>query len=99
MNQQNPTGKILIWSELFIFFVPRSHKIFFLSINILTTFLSAACPVRHSFDGGDSLNSATIHGHSDGCFGHDRLIHLNYIFKKKDVEWSYQQTDFILLEL
>ena len=48
-------------------------------MNNLTTSLSAACPVRHSFNGGDGFNNTTICRHSDGRFCHNRLVNLNHV--------------------
>lgn len=70
-------GKKLNWPIQIhnLFGIFRREKIY---DNILTT-LPAACPVRHSFNGGDGLDSTSIHRHSDRSFGHDGLIHLNNI--------------------
>lgn len=56
------------------------------------TILFAACPVRHSFNGGDSLNSTTTHGHADCGFGNYRLIYLNHVYKDKSFNAILNQT-------
>lgn len=40
------------------------------------TSLSAASVIRHSLNGGDGLDSATVCRNSDCSFGHDGFIHL-----------------------
>lgn len=66
-------------------FVVRSNKRDIKKNYKILTTLSAACPIRHSLNGGDSLNSTTIHWQSDCGFGHYGLIYLYYIYIKKDI--------------
>lgn len=47
------------------------------SFNENATTLSAPCPVWHSFNGGDSFKSTTVHRQGDGSFSHNGLIDLD----------------------
>lgn len=53
------------------------------SFNETVTALSAPCPVRHSFNGGDGFKSTTVHRQGDGGFSHNGLIDLDIWFKNR----------------
>lgn len=55
------------------------------SFNENVTTLSATCPVWHSFNGGDSFKSTTVHRQGDGSFSHNGLVDLDIWFKNRHV--------------